>query len=131
MTVLADIETLSEEMLTAPTLPALLACRGELPAIAILAGASTDWTVSQLDADELYALAEWALLAFSDGNEAHSLATVCFTFGTMPSAYIGLTDPVLAYSFDLACHKTLCRKDEAPNDPAEGGIRFTTGDSDG
>jgi hypothetical protein len=85
---------------------------------------------SCLDADSVYALAEWALDEVAKSSEGIALARVCETFGQRPSDYIGLTDPVLAYAFDVTC-LVANQKDQEAEPRSENAVRFTVPDTGG
>jgi len=119
----------TDSTLSAPSLTTLLGCRGNLFAIAVLVWQGEGSPAACLDADSVYALAEWALDEVAKSNEGVALARVCERYGQRPSEYIGLVDPVLAYAFDVTC-LAASLKDE-PSESSEGGIRFTVPDTGG
>jgi hypothetical protein len=120
----------SAKALSAPSLTTLLGCRGNLFAIAVLVWQGDGSPAAALDADSVYALAEWALDEVAKSNEGVSLARVCERFGQRPSEYIGLADPVLAYAFDVTC-LVASQKDQEAEPPSEHGIRFTVPETGG
>ena len=106
------------------TLPALMCCRGDLPAIAALADGIEDAPL-RFSADEIYALCEWVLVAFAESQGGAVLADLCTAFGGTPSAYIGLTDPCLRPAFDRACLVSLAQA-QKPQAGAEPAVIFNT-----
>ena len=122
-------DTGQDAALATPSLTGLLSCRGNLFAIASLAWQDGDTPVTRLDADVVYGLAEWCLDQVAVSEEGCSLARVCEAFGQRPADYIGLTDPVLAYAFDVSCLVASRKESEAPR--SEESVRFSVPDTGG
>jgi hypothetical protein len=119
----------AEDALTAPSLTALLGCHGNLFAIASRAWSNEELAVSCLDADTVYAVAEWALGEVASGDEGITLSRVAAAYGQRPSTIVGITEPVLAYAFDCTC----LAADGASSQPDEEGdhVRFRVPETGG
>jgi hypothetical protein len=115
-----------DEEIAPPTLQALLTCRGSLPDIA---ACILETGVGSSCADEVYALAEVALLAFTTTDAAWELGYVGALFGTRPSTYLHLTEPVLGYELDRRIAARLQPGQASGEEQDAGGTHFTTGEA--
>jgi hypothetical protein len=100
--------------LEVPNLPALLAARGDLMAIAAASFAHEEVEVDELLGSDLYFIAEWALDAFAAGDEGKELAIVCGAWGRSPAQVIGLADLSLAWAFERALFLRMADSAAAP-----------------
>lgn len=119
--------------LEVPKLPALLAARGDLTAIAAASFAHEEVEVDELLGSDLYFIAEWALAEFAAGDEGQELAIVSGTWGRSPAQVIGLADLSLAWAFEreLYLRLTVAQTGGSTQDtgPTEGSVRFTSGEA--
>lgn len=122
--------TLVETDLSTPTLDALLCCRGSLAAIADCA-LGGERRAAYLDADAVYAAAEWALDHIGCSDDGVLLARLGMAFGVTPAAYIGLDNPVLAHAFNVACLAAERSAGKEPRPRSEEAVRFTVPDPNG
>lgn len=120
--------------LEVPSLPSLLAAGGDLASIAAASFAHDEVEVDELMDSDLYFVASWALVAFAAGNDGLELAIVADAWRRPPAEVIGLTDLSLAWALEHDLYLRLAAAQTGAGaqdtEPAEGGVRFTTGGPD-
>lgn len=119
--------------LEVPSLPSLLAAGGDLASIAAASFAHDEVEVDELMGSDLYFVVEWALEQFAAGADGLELAIVAGAWHRSPAQVIGLADLSLAWALEHDLYLRLAAASsggESTQDaePAEGGVRFTTGD---
>lgn len=101
--------------LEVPNLPALLAARGDLTAIAAASFAHEEVEVDELLGSDLYFIAEWALTEFAGGDEVLELALVSQSPVGRPVAQVlGLSDLRLAWALERALFLRMADSGTAP-----------------
>ena len=93
--------------LEVPDLSALLPAGGDLAAIAAASFTHEEVEVDELLESDRRFVAEWAMGAFCETDEALNLAFVASGWGRSPAQVIGLADLPLAWDLDHALYTRL------------------------
>jgi hypothetical protein len=102
--------------LRVPTLADLLASKGGVTAILEkIWDGGDDLPAADIEEGYAHEMVSWALDQFGESNSGMALASVCERYGTLPSVYLRIRDPHLAWKLDYAVTAALAdsQKDES------------------
>lgn len=102
--------------LVPPSLDVFAACGGGLEGLARAVFAHEEVEIERLSTEDLYAVAEWAVVAFVETPAAVMLGQLGSYYSTPPSKRLGVSDRLLAIVLDAGCMERASSVQDATSD---------------